>query len=96
MLGVLNRGPAFPIGKGEAHIKVSLVGTDRRSRSRVRVRIVGSSSLAWVQVLEDWGAYLKAVVEDTPLLSMDIRQLVTSATPSITISQALDLEPRGP
>ena len=96
MLGVLNRGPAFPIGKGEAHVKVLLVGTDRRSRSRVRVRIVRSSSLAWVQVLEDWGAYLKVVLEDIPVLSTDIRQLVTSATPSITVSQALDVEPQGP
>jgi hypothetical protein len=98
VLGVLNRGPAFPIGKGEAHVKALLVGTDRRYRDRSRVNffIVGSSSLAWVQVLEDRGGYLEAVVEDTPLLSKDIRQLVTSATPSSTISQALDLEPRGP
>jgi hypothetical protein len=55
VLGVLNRGPVFPIGKGESHAKASLVGADIRSRSRVRVRIVGSSSLAWVQVVEEWG-----------------------------------------
>ncbi len=36
------------------------------------------------------------MVEDIPLLSKDIRRLVTSATPSITVSQALDLEPQGP
>ena len=95
-VGGIEQGSCFSHWQGEAHVKASLVGTDRRSWSRVRVCIVGSSSLAWVQVLEDWGAYLKAVVEDTPLLSKDIRQLVTSATPSITISQALDLEPRGP
>ena len=72
------------------------MGTDRRSRSRVRVRIAGSASLAWVQVLDEWGAYVEAVVEDIPQSPKDIRCLVTSTTPPITTSQALLLEPQGP
>ena len=93
MFGELNRDPAFPIGKGKSHVKASLVGTDRRSRSRVRVWIVGSASLAWVQVLEEWGAYVEAVVEDIPQSPKNFRRLVTSTAPPITTSQALVLEP---
>ena len=96
MFGELNRDPAFPIGKGKSHVKASLVGTDRRSWSRVKVRIVGSASLAWVQVLEEWGAHVEAVVEDIPQSLKDFRRLVTSTAPPITTSQALVLEPRGP
>ena len=47
-------------------------------------------------MLDEWGAYVEAVVEDIPQSPKDIRCLVTSTAPLITTSQALLLEPRGP
>jgi hypothetical protein len=69
--------------------------TDRRSRSKVEVRIVGLCSIGWFQVLKDWGASIEGVVEDILDPLKDIRQLFTPM-PTITVHQALLLEPVGP
>jgi hypothetical protein len=71
---------------------MSLVSADRRSRSKVRAWIVGSWSICWVQVLEDWGASIEAVVEDIQAQFKDIRHLITSM-PTITVVKALELVP---
>ena len=34
----------------------------RRGRTEVRVRVVGSSSLGWLEVADSWGARVEAVV----------------------------------
>ncbi len=46
----------------------------------MRIRVVGESSLGWVETLEAWGALVGAVVVDNPDSSKDIRGLVTSTT----------------
>jgi hypothetical protein len=77
-------------------VKASKAFTDRRSRSKIRVCIVGSWSIGWVQVLEDWGASIEAVVVEDALDPLKaIRHLLTS-TPTIIPWQALILEPVGP
>ncbi len=50
--------------------------TSRRSRSKFRVCIVGSSLIAWVQVLKDWGASIEGVVEHILDPIKDTRQLL--------------------
>jgi hypothetical protein len=81
--------------KGKSHVKMSEVVNNRRSRSKFRVCIVGSFSIAWAQVLEDWGASIEGVVEDILDPIKDIRYLV-SKLPTITLQEALLLEPLGP
>jgi hypothetical protein len=38
------------------------MGVGRRSRSKVRVRVVGSTLMGWVEALKAWGAAVEAVV----------------------------------
>jgi hypothetical protein len=92
----MDRGPVAsqPL-KGKSRVKMSQMVTNRRSRSRFRVRIVGSSSISWVQILEDWGASIKVVVEDILDPIKDIRHLLSNL-PTITLRQALLLVPLGP
>jgi hypothetical protein len=63
-----DQGPAdVRLSKGKLQVKVSETHADRRSKSKVRVRIVGARSVGWVQALKDWGARIEAVViEDAP------------------------------
>lgn len=51
---------------------ISRVG--RRNRSLVNVRVVGNSSLTWVDIVFHWGGNLEAVVADNEQL----RQLLKS------------------
>ncbi len=81
--------------KGESHVKMSEVVKDRRSRTKFRVHIVGSFLIAWAQVLEDWGTSIEGVVEGILDPIKDIRHLV-SKLPTITLQEALLLEPCGP
>ncbi len=50
------------LGVGEAVAASTRVSLGRRARSRVRVRIVGIHSLAWVEAVEAWGVLLEVVV----------------------------------
>jgi hypothetical protein len=77
--------------KGKSCVKTSHMVTNRRSRSKFRVRIVGSYSISWVQILEDWGASIEGVMEDILDPTKDIRHLL-STMPTITLQQALLLE----
>jgi hypothetical protein len=92
----MNWGPVVlqPL-KGESHVKTSEVVNNGRSRSRFRVCIVGSFSIAWVRVLEDCGASIEGVVEDILDPIKDIRHLMTK-WPTITLLEALLLDPLGP
>ncbi len=81
--------------KGKSHVKTSEVVNNARSRSRFRVRIVGSFLIAWVRVLEDCGVSIEGVVEDILDPIMDIRHLMTK-WPTITPREALLLDPLGP
>jgi hypothetical protein len=81
--------------KGKSHVKTSEIVTNRRSRSKFRVCIVGSSLIAWVQVLEDWGMSVEGVMEHILDPIKDIRQIL-SKLPTITLQEALSLEPLGP
>ncbi len=60
----------------------------RRSRSKFRVHIVGSYSISWIQILEDWGASIEGVVGDILDPIKDIRHLL-STRPTITQREAL-------
>jgi hypothetical protein len=93
---MIDRGPVAsqPL-KGESRVKISQMVTNRRFRSRFRVRIVGSSLISWVQILEDWGASIEAVVEDILDPIKDISHLLSNL-PTITLQQALVLALRGP
>ena len=84
------------LSTGELQVKALGMHIDRRSRSKVRVRIVGAWSVGWVQALKDWGASIEAVVtEDAPDPLKSIMHLITSSPTSIP-QQALSLEPSGP
>ncbi len=92
----MNWGPvALQPLKGESHVKTPAVVNDGRSRSKFRVRIVGSFLIAWAQVLEDCGASIKGVVQDILDPIKDIRHLV-SKLPTITLQEGLLLELLGP
>ncbi len=80
--------------KGKSHVKTSEVVNNGRSRSKFRVHIVGSFLIAWAQVLEDCGTSIKWVVQDILDPIKDIRHLV-SKLPTITLQEALLLEPLG-
>jgi hypothetical protein len=45
----------------------------RRARSKVRVHVVGSSLMGWLEALEAWGVDLEAVVVDIPEKIKDIK-----------------------
>jgi hypothetical protein len=71
---VRNQGPvSLSLMTGESRVRASQLATDRRARSKVRARVVGSSLMSWVQALEDWWASVEAVVEDVPQQFKDIR-----------------------
>ena len=81
--------------KGEAIAKMSGEGVSRKARSKVRVRIVGSSSIGWMEVLESWGGCLEALVVDIPDCYKDIRHLL-NPMPTTMPDKALLLPPLGP
>ena len=81
--------------KGEAMAKTSGEGVRRKARSKVRVRIVGNSSIGWLEVLESWGGSIEAMVVDIPDPYKDTRQLL-NPMPTITPDRALILRPLGP
>jgi hypothetical protein len=67
----------------------------RRAWSKVRVRVVGSTSMGWVEALEAWGTELEAIVINTPDKFKDIRRLL-SITPTTTLQAAHAMLPLGP
>ncbi len=69
--------PNFPILKGKLEAITSQMGVGRRSRSKVRVRVVGSTSMGWLEALEAWGAGVEAVVVHPTDEFKDIRCLLT-------------------
>jgi hypothetical protein len=87
--------PNFPILKGELQAITSQMGVGRRSRSKVRVRVVGLTSLGWVEALEAWGAAVEAVVVHSTDEFKDIRRLLT-LMPATTPQDAHQLLPLGP
>jgi hypothetical protein len=74
---------------------MSRMGNGRRSRSKVRARVVGESSLGWVEALEAMGVWVEVAVVDSPDSSKDIRSLVTSTT-TTTSHDAYLLQPIEP
>jgi hypothetical protein len=94
--GTKDWGPtSSTIFQGKLQAITSRMGIGRRLRSKVRVRVVGESSLGWVKALEAWGASVEAVVVDNPDSSKDVRGLVTS-TATTTSHEAFLLQPIGP
>jgi hypothetical protein len=87
--------PNFPILKGKLLTIMSQMGVGRRSRSKVRVQVVGWTSMGWVEALEAWGAMVKAVVVHSTDEFKDIRRLLT-LTPITTSQDAHQLLPLGP
>ncbi len=93
---MMDWGPAvLQALKGKSHVEASENVTSRRSRSKFRVCIVGSSLIAWAKVLEDWGASIEGVAKHILDHIKDNRQLL-SKLPTITLQEALSLEPLGP
>ena len=91
-----DRGPTkSSLLEGEAQAITSRLGIGRRSRSKVRVRVVGPYSIGWIEVVEGCGASLEAVVVDSPDPFKDIRGLISAAT-STTSYDAYHLLPLGP
>jgi hypothetical protein len=71
---------------------------DRRTKSKVRVRVVGNASLGWAEVAKRWGAELEAIVtEREPVVKHGVTQIVSLLTKlePITLPQALSMEPTG-
>ena len=58
----------------------------------MRVRVVGGSSLAWVEVAEDWGCAIEAVVVSSSRKISEVIPLVSKAIPT-TVATALSLPP---
>jgi hypothetical protein len=87
--------PTPSVATVEAHAVISQTEVGRRARSKVRTRIVGSHSLGWVDVFEQWGAEVEAVVVSSLDHYKDIRQLVLT-TPKTASDLAFDLPPSGP
>jgi len=79
---------------GEAVAVKSSVVLSRRGRSGVRVRIVGSASVGWVEAAEAWGCAVEAVVVERGNYVVTKRRmaLVTRSIPT-TASRALTLPP---
>jgi hypothetical protein len=50
------------LGVGELVVSSTAAALGRRGRTEARVRIVGASSLGWIEVAEGWGAMIKVVV----------------------------------
>ncbi len=91
-IGVL---PPSSVLKGERQAIVSQMGIGRRSRSKVRVCVVGWTSMRWVEAFEAWGVALEAVVVNIPDKLKDIRPLLTTV-PITTPRDAHTLLPLGP
>ncbi len=87
--------PTFSVLKGERQAIASQTGIGRRSRSKVRVRVVGETSMGWVEAFEAWGVALEAVVVNIPDKLKDIRHLLTTL-PITTPQDAHTLLPLGP
>jgi len=64
----------------------------RQGRSGVCVRVVGGSSLAWVEAAEDWGCAIEAVVVSSSREISEVIPLVSKAIPT-TVATALSLPP---
>ena len=64
----------MPIFRGEVQAIAAQMAVGRRPRSKVRIRVVGSSSLGWVEAAEAWGEEVEAVVVGIPDNFKDIRQ----------------------
>jgi len=64
MEGDEGEGPSKRLGlaPGEAVAARTVTALGRGGRSEVRVRVVGYHSLGWLEVTEDWGARVEAVV----------------------------------
>ena len=70
--------PDLSVPKGECQAIASQTGIGRRSRSKVRVRVVGWTSMGWVEAFEAWGVALKALVVNIPDKLKNIRPLLTT------------------
>ncbi len=91
-----NRGPSsLPSLRGKSQAISAQLTVGRRPWSKVRVRVVGCSSMGWVEAAEVWGAEVEAVIVHTPDIHKDIRQK-NSLTPTTTPQDALLLLPLGP
>lgn len=66
----------------------------RRGCSTVSVRVVGRSSLAWIEAAFLWGAKLEAVVMDNGELNQHLRS--TYGCLPVSLNDAKSLPPRGP
>ena len=87
--------PNLSVLKGKRQAIASQTGIGRRSRSKVRVRVVGWTSMGWVEAFEVWGVALEAVVVKIPDKLKDIRPLLTTV-PITTPRDAHTLLPLGP
>ncbi len=85
----------MPSLKGESQANSAQLTVGRRPQSKVRVRVVGCSSMGWVEAAEAWGAEVEVVVVHTPDILKDSRQKI-SLTPTTTPQDALRLLPLGP
>ena len=75
---------------GEAVAIASRLVLSRRARSRVRIRVVGESSVGWAEADESWGAALEAVVVGSSREFNEVIQILTTAT-LIKIAEAFRL-----
>ena len=66
----------------------------RGNRSSVNVRVVGDSSLSWVDVVFKWGARLDAVIADNPQVTRLLQKRYQC--PVVDSTQARHLPPHGP
>ena len=66
----------------------------RRGRSEVRVRVVGNSSLGWLELADSWGARVEAVVHERTEEPAVYRRF--DYLTRINITAAFELPPRAP
>ena len=82
------------LAEGELVVSSSATALSRRGRSEVRARVVGSSSLGWLEVAEGWGARVELVVHGSaPDPVIKLRREHLTRTDYLS---ALKLEPVGP
>ena len=82
------------LAEGELVVSSSATALSRRGRSEVRVRVVGSSSLGWLEVAEERGARVELVVHGSaPDPVIKLRREHLTRTDYLS---ALKLEPVGP
>ncbi len=77
------------VGEAVAASRTSVIG--RRARSKVRVRVVGGSSVAWGEAAQAWGAEVEAVVATKPWHS--IISLTLARVCPITVEAGVLLPP---